>query len=456
MKSSSRSPPVLQRFNLRRWFALVSLLAIGAISAAAGTMLTWFMSERLLLQEAVLTQEFVQSLFLVEKSLHSYLSDSSAGIRPETEEAFRHVAAMPNVMRANVYGLKRSVIWSSDMQLIGRDFGPNKELDSALAGNAVVEFDSDERVEHGKGEHQGRAQLEDAFVEIYVPVRDPQTQRVLGVIEFYKNPRSLLTSIRQLRSYVAFGAGLSGVLLFLALFGLVRRADRVIDGQQRQIVENETLAIIGEMSSAVAHGIRNPLASIRSCAELIPLGSEAQIQEAARDIVAESDRLEAWVGDLLAYTRPLAENAVPVLLHPLVERCIMDFEREAQRRGIVLSCAATEGLPAVRGDSMLFAQVVRSLLANAIEASSAGSAVEVRGRHDTEAQTVTISVHDHGVGMSESELARAGKPFHTTKHRGMGVGLALARRVVERFGGRMRIESATGQGTVVRISLQVA
>ncbi len=408
------------------------------------------------MQEAVLTQEFVQSLFLVEKSLHAYLDDPSAGIRPETETAFRHVAAMPNVMRANVYGLQRRVIWSSDMQLVGREFGPNKELDSALAGNAVVEFDSDERVEHGKAEHQGRAQLEDAFVEIYVPVRDPKTQRVLGVIEFYKNPRSLLTSIRQLRSYVAFGAGLSGALLFLALFGLVRRADRVIERQQRQIVENETLAIIGEMSSAVAHGIRNPLASIRSCAELIPLGSDAQIQEAARDIVAQSDRLEAWVGDLLSYTRPIAETETSVLLHPLVERCMLDFDREAQRRGIALSCASTVGLPAVRGDSMLFAQVLRSLLANALEASSAGGAVEVRGQRDAEAQTVTISVQDHGAGMTESELARAGKPFHTTKPSGMGVGLALARRVVERFGGRMRIESATGQGTVVRISLRIA
>ncbi len=444
------------KFNLRRWFALVSLLTITAISGTAGTLLSWFMTDRLLLQEAVLTKEFVHSLFRVEKSLHAYLLDPSAGIRAETEEAFRHIAAMPNVMRANVYGMKRSVIWSSDIQLIGREFGPNKELDRALAGNAVVEFDSDERVEHGKGEHQGRAQLEDAFVEIYIPVHDPDTQRVLGVIEFYKNPRALLTSIRLLRTYVAIGAGLSGATLFLALFGLVLRADRVIQAQQRQIVENETLAVIGEMSSAVAHGIRNPLASIRSCAELIPLSNDKEIQEAARDIVAQSDRLEVWVNDLLSYTRPIAEAETPVLLQPLLQRCVLDFDREAQRRGIALTCASTESLPAVRGDSMLFGQVLRSLLANALEASESGGTVEIHGRRDDDASTVTISVEDRGAGMTELELARAGKPFYTSKPNGMGVGLSLARRVVERFGGRMKIESAKGRGTVVRISLRVA
>ncbi len=452
----SPTPATRRKFNLRRWFALVSLLTIGTISAAAGTLMSWFLTERLLLQEAVLTKEFVQNLFLVEKSLQAYLYDPSAGIRPETEEAFRHIAAMPNVLRANVYGLQRRVIWSSDAQSIGRDFGPNSELERALAGNVTAEFDSDQRSEHGKREHQNRAELEYSFVEIYVPVHDPNTRQVLGVIEFYKNPRSLLASIQSLRTYAAVGASVAGVTLFLALFGLVLRADRLIEAQHRHIVENETLAVIGEMSSAVAHGIRNPLASIRSCAELIPLSDHEGVQEAARDIVAQSDRLEAWVRDLLSYTRPLAERATPVDLLPLVERCILDFDREAQRRGIALKVDAIATLPQVHGDAMLYAQVLRSLLSNALEASHAGGAVTVRGRHDVAESKVMISVEDIGSGMTPDELERAGKPFHTTKSQGLGVGLALARRVVERFGGRMQINSVRGQGTVVRITLKTA
>lgn len=445
-----------RHFNLSRWFAIVSLLTIAAISASSATLLSWFLTERLLLQEAVLTKEFVQSLFQVEKSLHAYMAQPSAGIPQETEEAFKLIAAMPNVLRANVYGLKRTVIWSSDRELVGRDFGPNAELDRALAGNTVVEFDSDERAEHGKEEHKNREHLENNFVEIYVPVNDPATHRVMGVIEFYKNPRSLLSSIARLRTYVALGATLAGATLFLTLFGLVRRADRLIEAQQQRIVENETLAVIGEMSSAVAHGIRNPLASIRSCAELIPLSDAKGIQEAARDIVAQSDRLEVWVRDLLSYTRPLSESEAAVTLHPLVSQCVLDFEREAQRSGIAVNIAATEGLPQVRGDAMLFAQVLRSLLANAMEASSAGTSITVRGQLEAGGTKVSLTVEDQGAGMSQTDLERAGKPFHTTKPRGLGVGLALARRVVERFGGSMKIESAPGQGTVVRLSLQVS
>lgn len=442
-------------FSLSRWFAVVSLLAIGAIFSAAGTLLSWFMTDRLLIQEAELTQEFVQNLFLVEKSLHDYLSDPAAGVQPATEKAFRHVAAMPNVMRANIYGLNRRVAWSSDAHLIGRDFGPNAELERALGGVATVELAGESRPEHGKDEHRVQGQLENRFVEIYVPVRDPATGRVLGVIEFYKNPRSLLASIQRLQTYVLIGAALSGVTLFLALFGLVRRADHLIGTQQRQIVENETLAVIGEMSSAVAHGIRNPLASIRSCAELIPLSTAQEVQQAARDIVAQSDRLETWVRDLLSYTRPLTEMASAVALKPLVEQCVADFAREAQRRNLSLLATAMDDLPAAQGDAMLFTQVLRSLIANALEASAPGGEVVVRGE-SVPGTTVTVSVQDQGVGMTEAELERAGKPFHTTKPRGLGVGLALARRVVERYGGRLVIESSTGQGTVVRLVLKVA
>jgi two-component system, NtrC family, sensor histidine kinase HydH len=454
MQESLKSAPP-RKFNLQRWFAIVSLAAITAISAIAAALLSWFMTERLLLQEAVLTKEFVQSLVRVEQSLQTYLADPAAGLSAHTEEAFRHIAAMPNVSRANVYGLQRRVIWSSDSSLMGRDFGPNPELDKALRGDVVVDFASDERHEHVKQEHEGRS-LEDAFVEIYVPVRDLGERRVLGVIEFYKNPRSLLGSIRQLRIYVGIGAGLSGVLLFFALFGLVRRAAQLIEAQQKQLVEKETLAVIGEMSSAVAHGIRNPLASIRSSAEIIPLSDAAGVAQAVQDIVAQSERMEAWVRELLSYTRPLVESETPVAMHELVEGCARDFEREVQRRGITLRAQCPRELPAVRGDAMLYAQVLRSLLANAIEATAVGGHITLSGRPDAEAGMISVSVEDNGSGMTPAELARAGTPFQTTKPRGMGVGLALARRIVERFGGRLTIESAPGRGTVVRLRLHIA
>ena len=453
---SSAHAANLVRFNLSRWFAVVALVSIAIISVAMGALLNHFITQRLMWQEAVLTKEFVQSLVQAERSLQSYFSDPSRGLDAETETAFARIAAMPDMLRANVYDPSRRMIWSSERALIGRIFGPNVELDLALTGSVVTQSADLTGSERDKAEHQDLLHPQSAFVEIYVPVLDVRRRRVLAVIEFYKNPKALVTAMASLRLYIALGAGVSGVLLFLALFGLVRRADLTIRNQQRQLVDNETLAVIGEMSAAVAHGIRNPLASIRSSAELIQDGDLAQALDAAADIVAQSDRLEAWVGELLAYTRPLDQALAPVALQPLVARCLGEFEREMQRRHIRSHSALAADLPAVRGDALLLGQVLSSLLANAIEALDREGQITVRGDWERGQTQVTLSVHDSGPGMTNTQLGRAGKPFHTTKPRGLGVGLALARRVIERFGGRLEIDSQPGLGTTVRLHMPTA
>ena len=455
MRSSAHTAnPV--RFNLSRWFALVALVSITVIAVTMGALLNRFITQRLLWQEAVLTKEFVYSLVGVEKSLQAYLAEPSRGLDAETEAAFAHIAAMPDMLRANVYDPGRRMIWSSDRSLIGRSFGPNAELDAALAGNVVTHSADPAGSEPSKAEHQDLKHPQAVFVEIYVPVLDAGGQRVLAVIEFYKNPKALVTALTELRLYIALGAGVSGVLLFVALFGLVRRADLTIRSQQRHLVDNETLAVIGEMSTAVAHGIRNPLASIRSSAELIKGGDLAQAHDAAADIIGQSDRLEAWVRELLAYTRPLDEAGAPVPLQPLVARCMGEFEREMQRRRIRSHTALAADLPAVRGDALLLGQVLSSLFANAIEALDSEGEITVRGDWVRGQTQLTLSVEDSGPGMTSAQLMRAGKPFHTTKPRGLGVGLALARRVIERFGGRLEIDSGPGRGTTVRLHMNIA
>ncbi|MFM2119191.1 MAG: hypothetical protein RL722_659 [Pseudomonadota bacterium] len=444
--------------NLSSWFAAVALVAITGISSSVGLMLDWFIEEQLLRQQAALTQEFVQSLVLVEKPLVAYFNDPSGGVRDDVEQSLAHIAVMPDMLRANVYSRDRQVIWSSNPEMIGRRFGPNRELDAALAGQLMTHHDDEEYEEHGKPEHEAlKARKSPSFVEIYVPVIASRGGAVLGVIEFYKHPRGLLDAKAKLRTYLLLGAVIAGTLLFIALFGMVRRADLTIRQQQRQLIDRETLAAIGEMSSAVAHGLRNPLASIRSSAEMIGVAEIEVARSAAADIVDRSDRLAQWVDELLTYTRP--ENAVPapVALGPLIEKCLDDIGFELLRRDIALQRPPTLDLPAVRGNALLLGQALRSILTNAIEAAGRQGAISMDvglvaatiGQGDQ----VHIAIHDTGPGMSAEELALVGQPFHTTKPRGMGVGLALARRVTERFGGHLEIQSAAGKGTTVTLNL---
>ncbi|MFM2121423.1 MAG: hypothetical protein RL722_2891, partial [Pseudomonadota bacterium] len=307
---------------------------------------------------------------------------------------------------------------------------------------------------------------DESFIELYVPVLAPGSQRVLGVIEFYKRPASLLRAKAQLRGYLLWGAGLAGALLFAVLYGQVLRAARTIHRQQAQLVEKETLAAIGEMSSAVAHGLRNPLASIRSSAELIQVGDLPLAREAAGDIVDQTDRLDRWVNELLSYTRPMDARLADVNLTPLLAACEAEFSCELARRKIALDLQIPADLPPVRAHPLLLGQALRSVLANAIEAAGSAGRVAVRAsvtlaeadpdagaRPHRSAARVQLVVSDNGPGMSPSELSRVGQPFHTTKPRGLGVGLALARRVLDRFGGNLQIRSRSGVGTEVLLEI---
>ena len=445
-------------FNLSQWFAIVGLLTITAVSSACAFLLSQFLTERLLRQEGVLTTEFVQSLVLTEKTLRSYfMHEPLQSDAAELQAALKHIAVMPDVLRANIYNNSRILIWSSEKNIIGRKFGPNPQLDAALGGEIIVHRDVEEDEDRPrKEEHVELTKVDGYFIEIYVPVRDAPSGRIIGAVELYKNPKALAESLHIGQIYILVGAALSGLFLYLSLFWLSRRADAIIRAQRERLVETEILATVGEMGSAVAHGIRNPLAAIRSSAELSLEGGHEVAVESARDIIAEADRLEEWVRSLLSYTRPLSAAPEAVALQTLVAETIAHFERDLERREILGNFAVSNDLPLTKGDPLLLRQVLHSLLANAVEAIQKGGTIEIAGHTSLSLQRVELTIRDSGPGMTADQLARAFTPFYTTKPKGLGVGLALAKRIVERFGGRIAIDSAPGRGTSVCLSMPIA
>lgn len=441
-------------FDLRAWFAVVGLVSIAALSILAAVLLSRFMTDRMLRQEAILTQEFVQTVVLVDDpaQVFAYGLDGAA---KGTPEAFEHISHMPDVLRANLYSADRRLVWSSDSSLIGKQFGANPELDRTLAGEIVVnEEDRDEEATHAKSEHANLANQVDYFVEIYVPVWDEKRTRVVGAVELYKNPRPLFEAIQAGKRLIWSGALGGGIFLFLALFSMIRRADNLIRSQQERLVESERLAAVGELGSAVAHGIRNPLTAIRSSAELALEGDPELSKDAARDIMAEVDRLEQWVRELLSYSRPVAGKLGAIDVAPVLRRCVGEYVQQMDKRGIAHRLDLPAALPQIHGDAMLLAQVVNSLIANALEAMagdetrSNGSVSVAAGVVDG-ARSLQVSISDSGPGMTREQLDRAFKPFYTTKTKGLGVGLPLAKRIIERFGGSISITSEPGRRTTV-------
>lgn len=431
-------------FQLTRWFALIGLAAIAAVTIASSLLLSRFLTGNMLYRDAAISMEFVRSIAAVQEA-RGYFTGERAADR-NLVEFFNHISTMPHVLRANVFSQERKIIWSSDAKLIGRTFGRNPELEAALNGDLRITDAGSWKPEHLFLEGSaGR------FVEQYLPVHSQG--EVIGVVEVYKDPRMLITSINEGLRWVWACSFAGGAFLFAVLFWLVRRADRIIRSQQTRLVESESLAAVGAMTSAIAHGIRNPLASIRSSAELELESPPAVRRETCEDILAEVDRLERWIRDLLAYSLPETGEPEDVRVSDVLHDSLAEFSEAFRRKNIAVNWVDRHPLVQVLGDRGLLTQVFNSLLTNAMEAMPAGGSLTIETDFPERGGLLRVRLTDTGVGIQQEALSDVFLPFRSSKRTGLGVGLPLAKRILERFGGSIRLASAPGRGTTVDVHL---
>ena len=453
----SRSPITgSQPYKLLRRFSLLSLLSVSLVFGVCSLLVTDFLTRHMVHRDAVLTMEFLQSVVDVENEI-AY----GEGRLPDLgdrhfEQFFTHVSRLPDVLRANIYTPDRNVIWSSDPKVeVTRRAAVNPELEHALRGYLEYEMGiagpDDPKPERA---HLSVRPVE--FVELYVPLRDRSRDVVIGVAELYRVPTGLFDSISEgVRLIWTFGL-VAGLLLSGALFWIVRGADRTIRDQHDRLIETERFAAVGELSAAVAHGIRNPIASIRSSAELSLHDAPPSAAEALQDIISEVDHLERWVRELLAYSHPDRGGNTSADLGVVVSRADDAFRRECERRSIELRSQVPSVVPAVAGDEALLEQVLCSLYANAIEAMPRGGKLHVAAEVANRRGAVRLTISDTGHGIAPAQVARLFTPHATTKPKGMGLGLSLVRHIVRRLGGDVHIESVPHQGTRVILDLAPA
>jgi two-component system sensor histidine kinase HydH len=284
--------------------------------------------------------------------------------------------------------------------------------------------------------------------------------RVVGVIEVYRVPALLFDSIETGRRLTWGGAALASAVLFIVLWSAVRRAERVLVRQREQLLESQTLATVGELSRAVAHSVRNPLAAIRSSAELElqqPSPAAASRSESMKEIIGLVDRIDQLLTDMLSYSTPGgADSPVTADVAGVVMRALDAFAQEFRRHRIEVGVALPPAFPPVSGDERLLAQALASVMSNAVEAMPEGGRIDVSGEISADGRSVHVCVRDTGVGMDPEQLRRAFEPFYTSKARGLGIGLALVKRIVELSRGQIALASEAGRGTTVRFTLLVA
>lgn len=235
---------------------------------------------------------------------------------------------------------------------------------------------------------------------------------------------------------------------------MVRRLRDERDLRER-LRKAEHLAGIGQFSQSIAHEIRNPLnfisLSIDHLREAYPPTDPAaagQFEVLCENMKKEIQRVSRFAQSFLEFGRPLELNRRPVSLAPLLEGVLSLVSAKAEHERIAI-VRDLEALPELELDPDFFRTCIYNLVLNAFQAMPGGGTLTLRTRVDFGHLALTVS--DTGTGIPKEKLAKVFDPFFTTKTEGLGLGLALIKRVIEEHGGRVGIASEEGQGSVVTL-----
>ncbi|EJM10134.1 histidine kinase [Pseudomonas sp. GM21] len=476
-KESAPATPTAQgqnrmgQFNLLRWFSVGSFVIIALVAAGLGYVSTRFVVIESIERDSLLTAQFLQAIGAAEirhasispnrtmgEMLDPRLDNAYPDVSPTTRASARsefldHVEHLPDILLATVYAQDRTVVWSTNPELIGERIEGDEELDESFEMKESVSSSYHE-IDVERPEQRLLREPEYLFIENYIPMFNADKSKVVAMVEIYKEPVDLVARIQRGFKAIWLATVLGGLVIYLGLFWIVRQASLLLKSQQKQLITNETFVALGEMSSAVAHSLRNPLANIRTSAEMAQGIASQSAQKNIGDIINQVDRMSRWVRELLVSLRPMNDDYETVDLVLAIDDTLSAFEALIKRSNVEVDFTP-ETCPPVVSQQVLLTQILNSLFANALEAMPKGGTLKIE-IEQPQAGKVRMILSDTGKGMTKQQQQMVFKPFYTTKQGGLGVGLALVKRIMERFEGSVELTSQEQEGTRVCLNFRVA
>lgn len=227
-------------------------------------------------------------------------------------------------------------------------------------------------------------------------------------------------------------------------------SDRV--ALEQRLAEQKSLAKLGEMAAVVAHEVKNPIAGIRGALQVITsrMPAEQRDRTILLDIITRLDALNRIVQDMLMFARPRALRQEPVPLGSLLRETAALIERDP---GMLNLEIGVSGSADITGDREMLQVVFQNILMNAAQAMEGHGRVEVT--ITTAGGHCVVAIADRGPGMPDEVRDKAFDAFFTTKHRGTGLGLPIAKRVVDAHGGAIQIAVPPAGGTTISVALPI-
>lgn len=221
-------------------------------------------------------------------------------------------------------------------------------------------------------------------------------------------------------------------------------------------VKNEKMAVLGNLSSVLAHEVKNPLEPIKGSAEILKLKhpDNTDIVKYSRIIQDEVSGLISFLDNFLDVAKSSCIKYRQVDINSLLEDILHLMEYTINKENIHLELILEKELPYVPGDSGMLKQVFLNLLINAVQAKS-GEKGLIEIRTDFIPPEVNIRIKDYGCGIENSIQEEIFRPFFSTKSEGSGIGLSTSKHIVSQHNGRMKIFSESGSWTEVNIFLPV-
>ena len=232
------------------------------------------------------------------------------------------------------------------------------------------------------------------------------------------------------------------------------------------VVHVEKMASIGKMAAVVAHEINNPLSGILTYSKLLKKWVQKvhgddekrkEIGECLTLIESESKRCGDLVKNLLTFSRSAPMNLAWTSVNQVVDRCMRLVQHQLEIGSVQLQCDLADEVPMMHCDPAQIEQVLLALVMNALDAMPRGGNLLLRTRYLPQSRQVELQVRDDGMGIPPDLLPRLFEPFLTTKEtgKGVGLGLAISKTIIERHGGQVEVESQPGRGTTFYVFLPV-
>jgi putative nucleotidyltransferase with HDIG domain len=293
---------------------------------------------------------------------------------------------------------------------------------------------------------------------LFMPVKVGAGQRA-GLLVEASNGRALD------EAEFRFLADAAGLVLERSLLEdrLRHESEKLLDSNRRsktfyeELVNARKLAAIGRMAAGAAHEINNPLAIVSGRVQLLLKMESDDAKKRHLDMIrSQCDRMSRIISDILTFARPEKPVIKSSSVADIVDAAVAQVESAAAARSIRVTRKFPERVPQVAADAAKMEQAFRNILANAVDASAAGQEITVSAEPDEKGKFLLVSFADNGVGMDEETLGRIFEPFFTTKEgRGTGLGLSICHSIVQTHGGKIRVKSAPGKGTVFTIVIPI-